>query len=219
MPTPSRRQLHTPTQPYPHKSRACDLSRRGPVPAELDVPAPKTLLKNSFPPSLTAPITLKEACKSTPGTMTQTEQARHLSESLLRQLAHGREWATPGVQAALQRAVAGLDTGIETASPRLQALLRRLADDLAGGVETLTPRVQAQLKRVGPNAAVQAPARATRPSSKIVWWILGLLALAATGAAVWRSVVSEPEPAPSVSDEETGRTNPTVEADLASGRR
>lgn len=151
-------------------------------------------------------------------TMTETEQVHHLSESLLRQLARGREWATPGVQVALQRAVAGLDTGIETASPRLQASLRRLADELAGGVETLTPRVQAQLKRVGPKAASPARVRSTRSASRIVWWILGLLALAATGAAVWRSVASQPEPAPSVSEQGTGRTEPSADADLASGR-
>lgn len=70
-------------------------------------------------------------------------------------LAKGREWATPGVQVALQTAVAGLGTGIETASPRLQAVLRRLADDLGGGVNTLTPRVQERLKGVGPKAAAE----------------------------------------------------------------
>lgn len=82
--------------------------------------------------------------------MTEIERLHLLSENLLGQLARGREWATPGVQVALQKAVAGLDSGIETASPRLQALLRRLADELATGVETMTPRVQEQLKRVGP---------------------------------------------------------------------
>jgi hypothetical protein len=44
--------------------------------------------------------------------MTETEQVHRLSENLMIHLAKGREWATPGVQAALQRAVAGLDTGI-----------------------------------------------------------------------------------------------------------
>ncbi|WP_208786580.1 hypothetical protein [[Micrococcus luteus] ATCC 49442] len=52
---------------------------------------------------------------------TETEQVHHLSENLMNHLAKGREWATPGVQAGLQRAVAGLEAGIETASPRLQA--------------------------------------------------------------------------------------------------
>lgn len=149
--------------------------------------------------------------------MTETERIHRLSENLLSQLARGREWATPGVQAAVQRAVAGLDTGIETASPRLQSLLRRLADELASGVETLTPRVQEQLKRVGPRAAAPAPGRARRSAARLGWWILGLAALAA-GAAVWRSTqASNQKPAPS-SDQETGPTAPNADADLAAGR-
>jgi hypothetical protein len=39
---------------------------------------------------------------------TETEQVHHPSENLMAHLAKGREWATPGVQVALQRAVAGL---------------------------------------------------------------------------------------------------------------
>jgi hypothetical protein len=53
--------------------------------------------------------------------MTETEQVHRLSQNLMIHWAKGREWATRGVQIALQKAVAGLDTGIETASPRLQA--------------------------------------------------------------------------------------------------
>lgn len=148
--------------------------------------------------------------------LTETEHAHRLSENLINQLAKGREWATPGVQAALQRAVAGLDTGIETASPRLQALLRRLADELAGGVETYTPRVQERLRRVGPKAAPVAVR--TRPAGRMLWWIGALAALAA-GAAVWRSMqASRKEPAPSDRAQETTRTDPNVDADLASGR-
>nr|AFK89309.1 hypothetical protein [Arthrobacter sp. J3.40] len=75
----------------------------------------------------------QEAPMRTAKPMTETEQVHHLLENLTTRLARGREWATPGVQAALQRAVAGLDTGIETASPRLQTVLRGLADELAGG--------------------------------------------------------------------------------------
>ncbi|MBT2551024.1 hypothetical protein, partial [Arthrobacter sp. ISL-65] len=115
--------------------------------------------------------------------MTETEQAHRLSENLMTHLAKGREWATPGVQAALQRAVAGLDTGIETASPRLQAVLRRLADELAGGVETLTPRVQERLQRVAPKAAPvmdPVPVEARRPASGKLWWIAGLVAIVAS---------------------------------------
>jgi len=149
--------------------------------------------------------------------MTETERIHRLSESLLSQLSRGREWATPGVQAALQRAVVGLDTGIETASPRLQAVLRRLADELAGGVETFTPKVQEQLKRVRPKVTAPAPVRARRPAPRLWWWILGLAALAA-GAAVWRSAqASKQMPAPS-SDRETDPADPNVDADLTSGR-
>ncbi|WP_142059523.1 hypothetical protein [Pseudarthrobacter sp. B4EP4b] len=148
--------------------------------------------------------------------MAETEQVHRLSENLMSQLARGREWATPGVQAALQRAVAGLDTGIETASPRLQALLRRLADELAGGVETMAPRLQEQLKHVRPKAA-PIPVQSRRPSLRM-WWIGALAALAA-GAAVWGSMrASKEEPAPSVSPQENTGTGANVDADLASGR-
>lgn len=148
--------------------------------------------------------------------MTETERLHLLSENLLGQLARGREWATPGVQVALQKAVAGLDSGIETASPRLQALLRRLADELATGVETMTPRVQEQLKRVGPKAAPVA-VQPRRPAFGM-WWIVALAALAA-GAAVWRSTqASKEEPAPLVGTQETTGTEANVDADLASGR-
>ena len=150
--------------------------------------------------------------------LTETEHAHRLSENLLNQLSRGREWATPGVQAALQRAVAGLDTGIETASPRLQTLLRRLADELAGGVETYTPRVQERLRRVGPKAA-PVPAKAPRSAARIWWWIGGLLVLAAAGVAGWRSMqASNKEPAPSLTSQESSGTGPDADADLASGR-
>ncbi|MBT2598116.1 hypothetical protein [Arthrobacter sp. ISL-72] len=124
-------------------------------------------------------------------TTAQTDQARHLSENLRTQLIKGREWATPGVEAALQRTVAGLDTGIESASPRIQAALRRIADELAGGVETLTPRVQERLKGVAPKAAPvitgPGPAATGRTASRKVWLIAGMLAVAVSGAAAWRS--------------------------------
>jgi len=152
--------------------------------------------------------------------LTESEQVHRLSENLMTQLAKGREWATPGVQAALQRAVAGLDTGIETASPRLQALLRRLADELAVGVETLTPRVHEQLKRVGPKAA--APVRTqTKRSPSRIWWLITGIAVLGAGAAVWRSKqASQQKPSPweSTQEQEAKRTDPNVDADLASGR-
>jgi hypothetical protein len=153
--------------------------------------------------------------------MTETEQVHHLFENLMTHLSRGREWATPEVRAALQRAVAVLDTGIETASPRLQAVLRHLADDLAGGVETLTPRVQERLKRVGPKAAAEVvePVRAGRTAS-MKWWSIGaLLALAATGVLVRRSLQkSAEEPAPSLGGQETGGTDIDADPDLAAGR-
>ncbi|MDQ0663197.1 hypothetical protein QFZ35_001695 [Arthrobacter ulcerisalmonis] len=146
--------------------------------------------------------------------MTETEHVHRLSENLLNQLAKGKEWATPGVQAALQKAVAGLDTGIETASPRLQTLLRRLADELAGGVETYTPRVQERLRRASGQPV--APVPAPRAAPRMLWWIGAVVALAA-GAAVWRSMqASKEEPAPD--SRESGRTGIDTDPDLASGR-
>lgn len=119
------------------------------------------------------------------------DQVRHLSENLRIRLAQGKEWATPGVEAALQRAVAGLDTGLESASPRIQAALRRIADELAVGVETLTPRVHEGLKRVAPKAVPvtpePGPADTGRSSGK-AWLIAGVLAAAVAGAVAWRSL-------------------------------
>lgn len=151
----------------------------------------------------------------------EPDQVHRLSENLRIQLARGREWATPGVQAALQRAVAGLDSGIETASPRLQAVLRRLADDLAGGVETLTPRVQEQLKRVGPKSAAEVipPISVDRPKSRKWWWIGGLLMVAAAGAGVLRSMqASAEESAPKAKAQEAGGADPDADPDLAAAR-
>jgi hypothetical protein len=155
--------------------------------------------------------------------MTETEQIHRLSENLMTHWAKGREWATPGVQVALQKAVAGLDTGIETASPRLQAVLRRLADEVAGGVETLTPRVQERLKRMGPKAAAEVvepvPIDAGRPASRKWWWVGGLVAMVAAGAGVWRSLqASKEEPVPSLSVQETGGVGLEADPDLTSGR-
>jgi hypothetical protein len=155
--------------------------------------------------------------------MTETEHVHSLSENLMAHWAKGREWATPGVQAALQRAVAGLDTGVETASPRLQAALRRLADELAGGVETLTPRVQERLKRVGPKTAAgvmnPVPAEAGRSAARKWWWIGGLVAMVAAGAGAWRSLqTAGEEPVPSSTVQKTGGTDPGADPDLTAGR-
>ncbi len=120
----------------------------------------------------------------------QADQVRQLSENLISQLTQGREWATPGVEAALKRVVAGLDAGIESASPKIQAGLRRLADELAEEVETLTPRFQESLKRVAPKVVqpVAAPARgrSRRTVSGKAWLIAGVAAVAVTaGVAAW----------------------------------
>lgn len=136
----------------------------------------------------------------------QAEQAHHL-ENLLTQLSRGREWATPGVNAALQRAVAGLDTGIESASPRIQKTVRRLAEELAGGVETVTPRIHQGLQRVSPKPAPQAsgPARAGRKA----WAVAAVLAIATTfGVAAWRIAQTRHEIAPGVEAQDTLDRNP-----------
>jgi hypothetical protein len=166
---------------------------------------------------------IQEAPMRTAEPMPETEQVHRLSENLMTHLAKGREWATPGVQAALQRAVAGLDSGIETASPRLQAVVRRLADELAGGVETLAPRAQERLHRVGPKAAAEVidpvQVKAGRSVSSKLWWIVGLIAMGAAGTGVWRSLqASGEEPMPSLTLQETGDTDPDADPDPAAGR-
>lgn len=152
----------------------------------------------------------------------EAEQVRHLAEPFLHQVAKGKEWATPGVQVALQRAVAGLDAGIDSASPRLQALLRHLADELADGVETLTPRVQEQLKhlRTGTsNQVVETAPVKTRSPFAMLWWSIGLAVLAGGGVAIWRSrQAAKAEPATSLTEREPPATDPDTDPDLAAGR-
>jgi hypothetical protein len=151
----------------------------------------------------------------------QADQVRHLSENLMSQLTKGREWATPGVEAALQKAVAGLDSGIESASPRIQAGVRRLADELAGGVETLAPRVHEGLMRVAPKVA-PAPARAKsgRTASGKAWLIAGALAVAVTaGLAAWNFFrAADEESKPSVNARSTSGANPGADAGPAEAR-
>ncbi|WP_458779367.1 hypothetical protein [Arthrobacter sp. D3-16] len=150
---------------------------------------------------------------------TETEQVHRLSENLMAHLAKGREWATPGVQIALQRAAAGLDTGIETASPRLQALVRQLADELAGGVETLTPRVQERLKRVAPKAysgIVDDPVEAGPRTSRKAWWVAGLLTVVGLGVLrSLRKVSDVPMSSPRTQDQGAEEFDAP---DLAAGR-
>ncbi|MET1064574.1 MAG: hypothetical protein ABWX85_06345 [Arthrobacter sp.] len=148
---------------------------------------------------------------------TQADQIRHLSENLVSQLTKGREWATPGVEAALQRLVAGLDTGIESASPKIQMSLRRLADELAGGVETLAPRVHEGLKRVTPKGVtVTPPAKTRRRASGKAWWIAAALAIAVSaGVAGWLAFRPGGKgPAPSEKVPRPGGTDPDSGAPL-----
>lgn len=146
---------------------------------------------------------------------TQVDQIRHLSENLVSQLTEGREWATPGVEAALKRVVAGLDAGIESASPRIQAGLRRLADDLAGEVETLAPRVQEGLKRVAPQLVpARARAKSRRTASGKAWVIAGVAAIAVTaGVAAWLSFRrADNEPVPSGDAQRSSSADPDLRA-------
>ncbi|MEK0153839.1 hypothetical protein [Arthrobacter oryzae] len=118
-------------------------------------------------------------------------QARHLQESLVTQLAKGREWATPGIEAALHRALTGMDSGIEAASPRIQASLRAIADELAGGVEAVVPRVHEGITRITPKAVAfsSEPAQAAKPGAQSLarWWVAGVAAAAAfCGVLLWR---------------------------------
>jgi hypothetical protein len=151
----------------------------------------------------------------------QADQLRHLSENLMSHLTKGREWATPEVEAALQRAVAALDTGIESASPRIQAGLRRLADELAGGVETLAPRVHEGLVRVAPKVA-PAPARAKsrRTASGKAWLIAGVVAVAVTaGFAAWHFFrPADDEPTPTVNARPASGADPAADAGPAGAR-
>jgi hypothetical protein len=152
--------------------------------------------------------------------MTETEQVHRLSENLMSQLAKGREWATPGVKVALQRAVDGLDTGVETASPRLQALVRQLADELAGGVETLTPRVQERLKRLAPKGysgvVGSNPVEAGVRTSRKAWLVAGLLLIAGLGILrSLRRVSDVPVSSPNVQAPEAAEFDAP---DLAAGR-
>ncbi|MBT2548032.1 hypothetical protein [Arthrobacter sp. ISL-65] len=123
-----------------------------------------------------------------------TAREHHLQENVLTQLAKGREWATPGIEAALHRALTGIDSGLEAASPRIQAGLRTIADELAGGVGAVTPRVHERITRITAKAAPPAPdlaaelAKSEGPSRK-PWLIAGIAAAAALcGASLWRAL-------------------------------
>lgn len=132
----------------------------------------------------------------TPDQINRAAQARHLQEALLTRLAKGREWATPGIEAALRRALTGIDTGLEAASPRLQASLRAIADELAGGVGAATPRLHERIAKLIPVA--EPPEQAipsVKPTRKMWWFIAGGTVGVVGGLALWRSMrpVAKPE--------------------------
>ena len=121
-------------------------------------------------------------------------QTRHLEENLIARLAKGREWATPGVESALRRALGRVDAGIDVASPRLQATLRAIADDLAGGVETVTPRVHERIARIIPEVEAPVTHKAQGRLSGKLWVVVGAAVVAVVaGFSVWRVLrVAEP---------------------------
>ena len=117
----------------------------------------------------------------------KTAQARHLQENLIERLEKGREWATPAVESALRRALAGVDSGIDAASPRLQASLRAIAEELAGGVETATPRLHERIARINPRGTSPAAVAPNRKQPGKIWWAAAVLIAAAVGGLVtWR---------------------------------
>ena len=123
-----------------------------------------------------------------------TAQARHLQEALLERVEKGREWATPAVETALRRALAGVESGIDVASPRLQASLRAIAEELAGGVETVTPRLHERIARIIPDGTPPTLETSTSKHPGKLWWVAGVAAVAAlSGLAIWRAF-RRPEP-------------------------
>ena len=117
-----------------------------------------------------------------------TAQAHHLQEALLERLEKGREWATPAVESALRRALAGVDSGIDVASPRLQASLRAIAEELAGGVETVTPRLHERIARIIPDGTPPDSKASTSKHPRKAWWIAGVaVAAALSGLALWHA--------------------------------
>ncbi len=139
-------------------------------------------------------------------------QARHLEENLIARLAKGREWATPGVEAALRRALGQVDAGIDVASPRLQATLRAIADELAGGVEAVTPRVHERIARILPEVETPATRKAHGRWPGKPWLIVGaVIAGVLAGVTAWR-LLHTAEPVPE-RGEATARETKPVQVD------
>lgn len=128
-------------------------------------------------------------------------RAHHLQENLLTHVAKGREWATPGIEAALHRALTGIDSGLEAASPRIQASLRTIADELAGGVGSVTPRLHERITRITPKTPPPAPdvgaefGRSGGPSRK-PWWICRTRG---SRGALWCHTLAPPSPSRGIS--------------------
>jgi hypothetical protein len=143
-------------------------------------------------------------------------RAGHRQGSRASRAARGKEWATPGVIAGLQRAVSGLDTGREAASPRVQARLRRIVEDLTLGVERV-PRLQKGLGRVAPKEPRAAhgigvpPGELASRGHHRKWLLLGVVAGLAAGSLALLEVLKgagEPEIAtaePEAGDRGQGR--------------
>ena len=137
-------------------------------------------------------------------------QARHLEENLIARLAKGREWATPGVEAALRRALGQVDAGIDVASPRLQATLRAIADELAGGVEAVTPRVHEHIARILPEVETPAAGKTHGRWPGKPWLIVGAaIAAVLAGVTAWR-VLHTAEPVPERGDAAARETPPAT---------
>ena len=145
--------------------------------------------------------------------------ALRLQENLLERLEKGREWATPAIESALRRALAGIDNGIDVASPRLQANLRAIAEELAGGVETVTPRLHERIARMIPDATPPLPAVSERRQPRLSWWILGaVLAAAVGGVALWR-IFRQPDPSAEPQSEQGAEKQPVQAEPFAANPR
>ncbi|MBT2547241.1 hypothetical protein [Arthrobacter sp. ISL-65] len=143
----------------------------------------------------------------------QMDREAQAHQALLTRLAKGREWATPGIEAALRRALSRIDTGVEAASPRLQASLRAIADELAGGVEAATPRLHERIAKLTPG--METPEQETRSGKitrKLWWFIAGGTVGIAGGLALWRAARPVPEPEVAPAEEAAGDPPPRAES-------
>lgn len=146
--------------------------------------------------------------------MDRAVHTHHLQEALRGRVVRGREWATPGVEAALRRALAGIDTGLEAASPRLQASLRIIADELAGKVEATTPRLHERIARLIPAAEPRPQAIPIGRKPRTIWRLAAAIVVIAGGIVLWRAVRPVPEPEVAPEGETAGDRPPQVQPDV-----